>query len=114
MSEMKKQAQSGVTATKAGTSADSSSTPETATSGSDKEETPTGDGSVGNDVDSNKTKELQERLDSIAKERDEIASKFDKAQENHGKDLQQLVEKLTAKKKRYSRRKRKGKKITTN
>ena len=73
MSEkMKKQAQSGATATKAGTSADSSSTPETATTasdGSDKEETPTGDGSVGKNVDGSKTKELQERLDSIVKER---------------------------------------------
>ena len=112
MSEkMKKQAQSGATATKAGTSADSSSTPETATTasdGSDKEETPTGDGSVGKNVDGSKTKELQERLDSIVKERDEIASKFDKAQENHGKDLQQLVEKLTAKEEEIQQAKKKG------
>ena len=50
-----------------------------------------------NEQDKMKIKELMEQINLINKEKDEIASKFDKAHENHGSDLQQLVDKLTGK-----------------
>ena len=48
-----------------------------------------------------------EQINVINKEKDEITAKFDKAHENHGSDLQQLVDKLTGKEEEIQKAKKK-------